>query len=266
MTRARFVGVILGLAVLGSLMPATAPAQSVSDKRTYFTFSQPVTLPGVTLQAGRYLFRLADADTGRKVIHVLSADGKTPYALLFSIPQQRLEPSGTPEVRFMETAKGMAAAVKTWWYPGERTGYEFIYPKVQARLLTRGTSESVLTTREETTKPEQTQSAELERFTPSGQEVAITTQQAPSEPTGVSQAGTIATGPTSTAAASVAPSTAPSAGIGQAGTAPSLMARADTGARTELPKTGSNLPLVGLLGLFALAGAVVLRFAAVPRR
>ena len=33
------------------------------DYRTYFTFSAPVTLPGVTLPAGRYLFRLADPNT-----------------------------------------------------------------------------------------------------------------------------------------------------------------------------------------------------------
>ena len=47
------------LAVLTLGMGGTAHAQP-SDYRTYFTFSAPVTLPGVTLPAGRYLFRLAD--------------------------------------------------------------------------------------------------------------------------------------------------------------------------------------------------------------
>ncbi len=32
----------------------------------------------------------------------------------------------------METASGTPAAVRTWWYPGKRTGYDFIYPKEQA--------------------------------------------------------------------------------------------------------------------------------------
>lgn len=50
------------------------------------------------------------------------------------IPTERLEAASTPEVRFMETATGMPAAVKTWWYPGEGRGHEFIFPKDQARL------------------------------------------------------------------------------------------------------------------------------------
>jgi hypothetical protein len=57
-----------------ALSIGTAQAQP-ADYRTFFTFSGPVTLPGVTLPAGTYLFRLADPTTGRKVINVLSADG-----------------------------------------------------------------------------------------------------------------------------------------------------------------------------------------------
>ena len=38
---------------------ATVSAQT-ADRRTIFTFNGPVTLPGVTLPAGQYLFRLAD--------------------------------------------------------------------------------------------------------------------------------------------------------------------------------------------------------------
>ena len=75
------------LAALVSGIGGTAHAQT-GDYRTYFTFSTPVTLPGVTLPAGRYLFRLADPNSSRKVISVLSADGKTPLAMLHTIPNQ----------------------------------------------------------------------------------------------------------------------------------------------------------------------------------
>src|ERR1700704_5772039 len=122
------------IALLTCLMGASGSAQT-DDKRTVFTFSGPVALPGVTLPAGQYLFRLADPTGSRKVVQVLSADGKTPYGMFLSLPTERFEPPPPPEGRFMETAAGMPAAIRAWWYPGERLGYEFMYSKDQARRL-----------------------------------------------------------------------------------------------------------------------------------
>jgi hypothetical protein len=67
------------VAVVACLMAATASAQTVDKRTLLFTFSGPVGLPGVTLTAGQYLFRLADPTGSRKVVQVLSPDGKTPY-------------------------------------------------------------------------------------------------------------------------------------------------------------------------------------------
>jgi NO-binding membrane sensor protein with MHYT domain len=92
-----------------------------------------------------------DPTGDRKVVAVLSADGKTPYGMFFSLPAERFEPASAPEVRFMETAAGMPAAIKAWWYPGERMGYEFMYPKDQALRLAQGGSQPVLTTQAHTT-------------------------------------------------------------------------------------------------------------------
>ena len=77
-------------------------------------------------------------------MQVLSADGKNSYAMFFGISANRTDFPAKPEIRFMETAAGMPAAVKTWWYPGDKAGYEFIYPKEQARLLAKGTGQPVL--------------------------------------------------------------------------------------------------------------------------
>lgn len=135
--------VLATLAVLTLGTSAKAQAQP-ADNRTYFTFRGPVTLPGVTLPAGRYLFRLADANTG--VINVLSEDGKKSYAMLLTIPNQLLQPSLKPEIRFMETAANMPPAIKAWSNPGRSTGWEFIYPRQQALLLAKASGEPVLTT------------------------------------------------------------------------------------------------------------------------
>lgn len=126
MLSTRIFGLACAVAVFVCLLAAPVSAQP-RDKRTLFTFSGPITLPGVTLPAGEYLFRLADPNSSGKVVQVLNADGTRPYGLFFTLSAERLEPAATPEIRFMETASGTPAAISTWWYPGERTGYEFIY-------------------------------------------------------------------------------------------------------------------------------------------
>jgi glycine cleavage system aminomethyltransferase T len=60
--------------------------------------------------------------------------------MFLALPTERFEPATTPEVRFMETAAGMPAAISAWWYPGERLGYEFMYSKDQARRLATNVS------------------------------------------------------------------------------------------------------------------------------
>ena len=141
---------VCAIALLTCLMGASGSAQT-DDKRTVFTFSGPIALPGVTLPAGQYLFRLADPASSRKVVQVLSADGKTPYGMFFSLPAERFESASTPEVELMETASGMPAAINAWWYPGERSGYGFMYPKDQARRLAQGAGQPELKTQARTT-------------------------------------------------------------------------------------------------------------------
>jgi hypothetical protein len=103
------------IVLLTWLMGASGSAQTY-DKRTVFTFSGPVALPGVTLPAGQYVFRLADPASSRKVVQVLSADGKTAYGMFLSSPAERLEPASTPEVQFIETASSIknAGSLESW--------------------------------------------------------------------------------------------------------------------------------------------------------
>src|SRR4030095_10940536 len=140
---------LLALTVLTLSIGGRAEAQP-ADYRTYFTFSAPVTLPGMTLPAGKYIFRLADPDSSRKVINVLSEDGKRSLAMLHTIPNQTMKTPKDAEVRFMETSAKVPPPIKTWWYAGKAIGYEFIYPRKQALELAKATSEPILTTSQET--------------------------------------------------------------------------------------------------------------------
>jgi hypothetical protein len=276
MLSTRVFGLACAVAVFVCLMAAPVSAQPL-DKRTLFTFSGPVTLPGVTLPAGQYLFRLADPNSSSKVVQVLNADGTKPYGLFFTISAERLEPASSPEVRFMETASGTPAAIRTWWYPGERSGYEFIFPKEQARRLAMGASQPVLTTDAQTTTTEQTNTAELSRVGSSGQETDVSASAAPTAaaPTGTTQEGTIASSSLSIAAPSIpaignapAPSTASAQtpAVATGSTTSSAQPSSTQAARTQLPRTASQLPLVAMVGTIALLSAASLQYWRTRRR
>jgi hypothetical protein len=267
MLSTRIFGLACAVAVFVCLVAAPVSAQPL-DKRTLFTFSGPVTLPGVTLPAGQYLFRLADPNSSSKVVQVLNADGTKPYGLFFTIPAERLEPASSPEVHFMETASGTPAAIRTWWYPGERRGYEFIFPKEQARRLAMGASQPVLTTDAQTTTTEQTNTADLSRVGSSGQETDVSASAAPSPaaPSGTTQEGTIASSSLSIASPSIpvigsAPASVQTTATGGA-VSPSNSTKTGSAraARTQLPRTASQLPLVALVGTLSLLSAASLRF------
>ena len=224
----------------------TAHAQTI-DNRTFFTFSGPVTLPGVTLPAGKYLFRNPDTLTGRRVVQVLSEDGRQAYAQLLTIPVQRVAAPKEPEIRFMETAEGTPSAIKAWWYPGNTIGWEFIYPKEQAVRLAKGTGAPVLTTtnaQNDTT--EEMKSADLTRVSASGGETAVTVEEKPSATAvaGTSQQGEIA-------ASSIEVPASP--------TPVSVQASATGTTRTRLPQTASPAPIAALMGTLSVMGAAAVR-------
>jgi hypothetical protein len=213
-----------------SLVVAAAAAQP-ADKRTYFTFSAPVAVPGVTLPPGQYMFRIIDT-TSRNVVQVLSKDGMKHYTLFMALPAERGDIPDEPEIRFLETAAGMPSAVKTWWYPGTRSGWEFVYPRRQARLLTRGRPQPILTTETETTTPAETRAAEVARITPEGQPVPDID---PDSPLPVDR----------TLRGELAP--------------PSVPVVTPEEAFAALPATASAAPLLAFAGAVLLAGVAALR-------
>jgi len=234
----------LTLAVLTLSIAGRAEAQP-ADYRTYFTFSAPVTLPGVTLPAGKYIFRLADPDSSRKVINVLSADGKKSLAMLHTIPNQAMKAPKDAEIRFMETSAKVPPPVKTWWYAGKAIGYEFIYPRKQALELAKATSEPILTTAKET---EDLAGGELARVNGSeSDQAAVTVEQEPAahEVSGRAQQADV----------NVAQSPAQGGASASANAAQDTRTdeRARTTARTQLPRTASSVPSVLMLGALALA-------------
>jgi hypothetical protein len=127
MSRLISSGVVVA-ALLAVMTPAPAGAIT-NDKLAYLTFSGPVQVPGTTLNAGTYRFRLTNADTSRNVLQVLSNDGSTLYAMFNTTPATRSSITDEAVLSFRETPAGVPAAARSLFYGGEYIGYEFVYPK-----------------------------------------------------------------------------------------------------------------------------------------
>jgi hypothetical protein len=131
------------LAVTLAAAPATAQ-QLDTHKLTHVTFSAPVSIPGATLPAGAYTFKLLDSAAQRNVIQVFDRDQTKVLATIIAMSAERPKPASETVITFREAASNAPPALHYWYYPGERLGWEFAYPKEQATKIANASRESVL--------------------------------------------------------------------------------------------------------------------------
>jgi LPXTG-motif cell wall-anchored protein len=215
---------LLSASVAGVLMclpSRSAVAQTVADQPVNLTFSGPVAVPGHTLPAGKYTFKMMSGRVDRQSVQISDDTGKTIAVVnAMNVVRANGDPvPEKPEVNFYEAAPGTTQAIRMWWYPGIRSGgHEFIYPHAQAEQLAKASTAAVLTWHgtDDTGK--------LVRMTANGE-----------------------TDVDNTAAVTPAPS--------------ATMAKAETPAATPrraLPKTASDLPIVLAAGLASLGVGIML--------
>ena len=132
----RKILLLLGIAGLIAALCATPSAQGVVNEPVSFTFDKPVTVPGQTLPAGKYEFRVMNSQSDRQVIEIYSADGKK-IGMFAAIAAARNDMPENAEIRFLETPANMPQAIATWWYPAKTRGHEFLYGKEQGAILAK---------------------------------------------------------------------------------------------------------------------------------
>jgi hypothetical protein len=120
-----------GLLALTSFMTKPAMADEW-NKKTEFQFNEPVEIPGKVLMPGKYVFELLDSDSNRYMVQIFSEDSKGKESLIETIqavPDQASTIRSKPTIQFEERPAGSPEAIHSWFYPGDRTGWEFVYSK-----------------------------------------------------------------------------------------------------------------------------------------
>jgi len=89
------------------------------------TFSGPISLPGISLGAGTYVFRQPLGN----VIQVTSEAGK-PYTMFITNPAYRAQPLDEYSIVLgPSAAPGSPRRIVALFAPGQTTGQEFVYPE-----------------------------------------------------------------------------------------------------------------------------------------
>ena len=114
----------LALSLMGGVF---APAVKADEwnKKTDITINQPIKVQDTVLPAGSYVIKLLDSPSERHIVQIFNAEENHLITTVFAVPVLKSHAPDSSEFKFYESESGQPAALHTWFYPGESTGYEF---------------------------------------------------------------------------------------------------------------------------------------------
>jgi hypothetical protein len=222
----RIMAALLGFALLTAGSGYYTARADEWDKTTKITFSDTVQVPGTVLPAGTYIFKLLDDPANRHIVRIFRDDNTTLVTTILAIPNERLKPTEKTVLTYKERPANQPPAVEAWFYPGNNTGQQFVYPKTEAAELSRLNHVEVPST---------------------GTETAYDTSTKTSAPAAVQT--------TEVAENREAPASAYQSTSNTTQAAPSRQEP------ERLPQTASSLPIIGLAGFVLVGAALALRAA-----
>ncbi|HUP46535.1 MAG TPA: hypothetical protein VM779_13600 [Thermoanaerobaculia bacterium] len=218
---------LTGICALALLISAPA-AFAQTPESSILPVTEPLDVGGTILQPGQYLIRVLPSNTDRNKVQVTSMDGTTVFATALTVPHALKPNEEVPNTTFIfyPATSEYPRALRTWFAANPEAslgGHDFVYEEGRARALAQVADTRVVTFREtETSVVDLTDETELFVMTPDAT-IETYTYIPPPPPVRI-----------------VTPAPMTSA--------------------LQMPATASRTPLLALLGLLSLAGAVAIRF------
>ena len=129
---------VLGLAALNPGLKADE-----YDRKTVISISQPLEVPGSVLPPGTYVMKLLNSSSNRHIVQFMNERQNQQLALTFAVPAERIRPAEKTLLAMYEGSGGAPPALRTWYYPGDTVGQEFLYPHQQAIRISKRTNVAV---------------------------------------------------------------------------------------------------------------------------
>jgi LPXTG-motif cell wall-anchored protein len=248
-------------AAIGVLATMSFPIASMADdydKKTIITITEPLEVPGIVLQPGKYVFKLLNSSSNRHIVEVMNERMDHLYALTFTAAARKIQPKGRTVLTFYEGKGNQPHAIRQWYWPGDLDGQEFLYPHKQAERISAVAGvkvpEGAIPTSKESGQKLIADNAEKEETkvvlesravepAPATTTTVVTAQPAPEpEPE-----------PRTLALNAEPPAPEPAPQVSQTPPPPAEPVTVAKAIETEtLPQTASPLPLIALFGVIAL--------------
>jgi hypothetical protein len=123
---------LLGASLAGALVPSLRADDL--DKKTILTVNERVAVEDVVLPPGEYVLKLLDSQSDRHIVEIFNRDETQLIGTELAMLAYRLEPSPSAHVTFYEAPAGQLPALRTWFYPGDHAGIEFLPPHGSAAV------------------------------------------------------------------------------------------------------------------------------------
>lgn len=136
----RSIVAMAAAALIGMTSPAWADEW---NERTELTITEPIMVPGATLQPGTYVFELADFKGNRHFVRIFDKSDNSLVTQTMAVPVKRLDVRGDTMLSLNPTDWG-TPALKAWYYPGSTYGHEFVYSEEQAKHIAERSKTIVL--------------------------------------------------------------------------------------------------------------------------
>jgi hypothetical protein len=225
---------VMGVFALLICMPA---AYAQTPEVSTLPVTEPLDVGGTILQPGTYMIRVLPSKSDRNKVQITSPDRSTVYATVLTVPHYFNPGETTPNTTFVfyPAEQGLPRALRTWFasFPSaSQGGHDIVYQESRAQQLAR-LSNSRVVSYSDTVAVADFDTTPLQVVTPEAT-VETYTYTAPT-PVAEAPAPMMSSDPEPTQVAEAKP--------------------------MEMPQTASRLPLIVLLGLASLAGAVAFRMA-----
>jgi hypothetical protein len=137
------LALLIAFAIASVLFLEVAARADEADQSIKITFNQPIEIPGHVLPAGTYLFKLADPND-LDIVRIFNSQGTRLYATLQTVSAERAKPTGDTVVVLADQPEGRPETLLKWFYPGNTSGHELVYPKQEEQQLAQAQRQTIV--------------------------------------------------------------------------------------------------------------------------
>jgi hypothetical protein len=114
------------------------------NKKSTLNAESPVEFPGIVLGPGVYIVRLKESGDKKSQVQVTNHDETQVLATLVAVPDLRVRPDDNSEFVYHEIHGSGPQPVRSWFFPGDLVGLEFVYPEARAKEIAKATNDHVM--------------------------------------------------------------------------------------------------------------------------